>query len=67
MFFPKIQDPNARIVHTATKSEGFQKPFYFGGSQVPVSLGMPPPSMSGSGMPTPRSGRAKGYNMTKKV
>lgn len=26
------------------------KPFYFGGSQVPTDLGMPPSSYSGSGM-----------------
>lgn len=26
------------------------KPFYFGGSQVPTNLGMPPSSYSGSGM-----------------
>ena len=26
------------------------RPFYFGGSQVPTDLGMPPSSYSGSGM-----------------
>lgn len=31
------------------RSEGFQKPFYFGGAQEPISLGLPPNSFSGSG------------------
>lgn len=32
------------------RSEGFQKPFFFGGSQTPVSLGLSQSSFSGSGM-----------------
>ena len=32
----KVQHPNK--IYTQTTSEGFQKPFYFGGSQVPNIL-----------------------------
>lgn len=31
------------------RSEGFQKPFFFGGAQEPIALGLPPNSFSGSG------------------
>jgi len=37
------------------RSEGFQKPFFFGGSNTPVSLGLSEGSFSGSGMKPVRS------------
>ncbi len=67
MYFPKIQDPASPQVKLQTISEGFKKPFYFGGSQGPAALGLTTQSYSGSGMPTARTGRAKGYNMSRKV
>lgn len=33
-----------------TESDAFQKPFFFGGSQEPIALGMRPSSFSGSGL-----------------
>jgi len=67
MFYPKIQDPTSRQVKIQTESEGFKKPFYFGGSQVPVALGISRDTMTGSGLPTARGRRVKGYNMSRKI
>lgn len=44
---PKVEHPNE--VFLQMESDGFQKPFFFGGSQVPVNLGL----SSGSGVHTP--------------
>lgn len=33
-----------------TESGAFQKPFFFGGAQTPVALGLSPHSFSGSGL-----------------
>jgi hypothetical protein len=39
---PKVENPN-KIFYQMT-SNGFQTPFFFGGSQVPVTLGLISPS-----------------------
>jgi hypothetical protein len=44
---PKVSNPN--LILPQMKSEIFQKPFYFGGSQVPVNLGLPKKVYSGAG------------------
>lgn len=36
----KVQNPNSNNNIEPMKSGGFQKPFYFGGSQVPESIGL---------------------------
>lgn len=36
----KVQHPDSRNDITPMESGGFQTPFYFGGSQVPVNLGI---------------------------
>jgi len=46
-YHPKVAHPNA--IFTQMTSDGFQKPFYFGGSQVPISLGI----KTESGVSTP--------------
>jgi hypothetical protein len=47
-FSPKVLFPNDFKVQT--QSGEYQKPFYFGASQVPVNLGLKHSSFSGSGM-----------------
>jgi len=47
-FYPKVVAPKSFRVQT--ESGGFQKPFYFGGAQTPIALGLPPQSFSGSGL-----------------
>jgi|LakMenEpi03Aug12_release.lakeMendotaPanAssembly.Ray.scaffolds.fasta_scaffold256878_2 hypothetical protein len=44
---PKVASPN-KVFHQMESGE-YQKPFYFGGSQVPISLGI----STGSGIHTP--------------
>jgi len=44
---PKVSNPN--LILPQMKSQVFQKPFYFGGSQVPVNLGLPKKVYSGAG------------------
>lgn len=44
---PKVSNPNLVIPQLTSLS--FQKPFYFGGSQVPVNLGLPKKVYSGAG------------------
>ena len=44
---PKVEHPNKMFIQMT--SDGFQKPFFFGGSQVPVNLGI----ATGSGFHTP--------------
>lgn len=43
----KVQNPNA--VFPQMESEGFKKPFYFGGSQVPTQLHLNDKQYDGSG------------------
>lgn len=45
---PVVADPNK--IRVQTLSESLQKPFYFGGSQVPSNLNLPQGSYSGSGL-----------------
>lgn len=44
----KVQNPNLRNDIVPMESGGFQAPFYFGGSQVPINLGIDN-SISGGG------------------
>ena len=44
---PKVSNPN--LILPQMESQVFQKPFYFGGSQVPVNLGLPKKVYSGAG------------------
>lgn len=37
-YWPKVNHPN--VIFPQMKSEGFKPPFYFGGSQVPINIGM---------------------------
>jgi len=37
-YFPNVVNPGINKIQTM--SGGFQKPFFFGGSQVPVALGL---------------------------
>ena len=46
-YAPVVVNPHQRI---QTVSGGFQKPFMFGGSQVPTALHLNPHSFSGSGL-----------------
>ena len=45
----KVQNPNLHNDIPPMESGGYQVPFYFGGSQVPVNLGIDN-SISGGGM-----------------
>ncbi len=47
---PKVSNPNLNNNIPQMRSDEFQKPFFFGGSQVPVNLGLRSSSFSGSGM-----------------
>lgn len=49
MYFPKVEHPNMSNNIPQMRSQAFQKPFYFGGSQVPVNLGLRQGQFSGSG------------------
>ena len=65
---PKVDHPN-KVFHQMT-SDTLQKPFFFGGSQVPVNLGL----AIGSGIHTPYishvkhmkalSAKGRGLNLT---
>lgn len=46
----KVQNPNVPNDIPPMESGGFQVPFYFGGSQVPVNLGIDSNEISGSGI-----------------
>lgn len=46
-YHPKVANENK--VYSQMLSEGYQKPFFFGGSQVPINLGI----STGSGISTP--------------
>lgn len=48
-FNPKVSNPKMSNNIPQMRSEVFQKPFYFGGSQVPVNLALPKRSYSGAG------------------
>jgi len=41
MYYPKVSHPNLSTTIPQMRSGGFQSPFFFGGSQVPIALGMP--------------------------
>jgi len=45
-YWPKVQNPSAILPQMASDTE--QRPFYFGGSQVPLNLGI----HTGSGIQT---------------
>lgn len=46
---PKVSHPNMSNDIPQMMSACCQKPFFFGGSQVPINLGLPKKSYSGSG------------------
>jgi len=46
---PKVFHPEMSNNIPQMRSACFQKPFYFGGSSVPVNLGLPKQSYSGAG------------------
>lgn len=46
----KVQNPNMSNNIVPMESGGFQQPFFFGGSQVPSSLGLDDFEISGSGI-----------------
>jgi hypothetical protein len=46
---PKVVNPNMSNNIPQMRSEAFQKPFYFGASQVPINLALTKQSYSGSG------------------
>jgi hypothetical protein len=48
-FNPAILYPRSALVKIQTESEGFRKPFFMGGSQVPINLGLTQNQFSGSG------------------
>jgi hypothetical protein len=39
-FYPKVMNPKMSNNIPQMKSLGFQKPFFFGGSQIPSALGL---------------------------
>lgn len=45
-YFPSVVSHRRKV---QTESGGFQTPFFFGGSQVPVDLSLPHGSYSGAG------------------
>lgn len=47
---PKVSNPRLSNNIPQMRSEEFQTPFFFGGSQTPIALGLPAGSFSGSGM-----------------
>ena len=49
MYFPKVEHPNMSNNIPQMRSQVFQKPFFFGGSQVPVNLALPKQVYSGAG------------------
>lgn len=46
----KVQNPNLPNDIPPMQSGGFQEPFFFGGSQVPVNLGLSDTNISGVGL-----------------
>jgi len=48
-YYPKVLNPNMSNNIPQMRSACFQKPFYFGGSFVPINLGLPKQSYSGAG------------------
>ena len=49
LYHPKVTHPNLPNDIPQMRSQAFQMPFYFGGSQVPINLGLKKGSYSGSG------------------
>ena len=49
-FYPKVENPTLTNNIPQMKSGASQTPFFFGGSQTPIDLGLPAGSFSGSGM-----------------
>jgi hypothetical protein len=50
-YWPKVNNPDKTFIQM--ESDGFQKPFYFGGSQVPVTLGINGSGISSNPEPRP--------------
>ena len=48
-FNPAIIYPNSKYEKIIRTSDGFKKPFYFGGSNIPINLGLSHQQFSGSG------------------
>ena len=49
MYRPKVEHPNMSNNIPQMRSQAFQKPFFFGGSQIPVNLGLSKQLFSGAG------------------
>lgn len=49
-YWYKVNNPDSNNNIVQMRSNGFQKPFYFGGSQVPITLGLNSHEYSGSGI-----------------
>ena len=65
-YFPVVVGGINRSDYIQTMSEAFQKPFFFGGSQVPVNIGLKPNTYSGSGFSSFRPmnfGKKKGSSI----
>ena len=45
-YWPKVNNPNAEFIQMT--SGGYQPPFFFGGSQTPVNLGLDEQKISGN-------------------
>ncbi len=56
MFNPKVSYPYLSNNIVQMRSDEFQKPFYFGGSQVPQDLELRAGSFSGSRIPLVKKG-----------
>lgn len=50
MYFPKVTNEKLNNNIPQMRSQAMQKPFFFGGSQTPITLGLTQGSFSGSGM-----------------
>jgi len=48
-FNPAVLYPHSAYNRIQRQSEGFKKPFYFGGSNIPINLGLSHQQFSGSG------------------
>jgi hypothetical protein len=60
-YYPKVLNPNLSNSIPQMKSEEYQLPFFFGGSQVPTDLGLPVGSFSGSGMSKMKITKVKSF------
>ena len=48
LYNPKVEHPHLSNNIPQMRSSALQAPFFFGGSQVPVNLALPPSAYSGS-------------------